>query len=210
MSPTRLSHGEKFASKKLHGIRKPNSSSDLRRQVLDERNVVPVKNVSDVENLESKVMYEMGSREGIGSLQVDYGISRGFGLRRKDPVLARGHGDFRYEAESSVTQVKSHPCPQRRNARQGGGGFLQFRVDQVESARDPEIFVKTDVQSEFSPDEAAVGLLVFENKQAVLGFPGGSAEDEVLNVVKEKIGLTPDPVAGVPQGHLEAVASLST
>ena len=66
---------------KLHRIGKPHPPPNLRRQVLDEGCMVPVKPIPDIEDVHSQLVNEVLAGDRIGSSQVDDRVACRAGLR---------------------------------------------------------------------------------------------------------------------------------
>ena len=114
------------ASEKPHGVAEANAAADLGGELLDEREMVQVKTVPQVEGVQRKDVHEVLLRERVGSIEVEQRIARGAGLRGENLVLGIGEDQLRLELEALVLGFETNSSAQRRDAWKRGAGVSEL------------------------------------------------------------------------------------
>ena len=81
-------------SEKPNHVSKPYAPADLWREVFDERRVISVQAVADVEHVDRELVREVPLGNSVGRLQVDHGVAGSARLGRKRLLLVARNNDF--------------------------------------------------------------------------------------------------------------------
>src|SRR5215212_8804410 len=109
--PTRL-------SEVADGVAEPDAAADLGREVFDEREVVAVEAVAEVEGVDREDLRVVRARDGVGGRQVEEGVAGRPRLGREEALLVFDEGRLRLHVESLVAPVQTDARAHRRDTRQ--------------------------------------------------------------------------------------------
>src|SRR5437016_6419142 len=113
-------------------IRKPHATTDLRSEVLDEREVIPVKAVTQVEAAYRKRVSVVLLSKCVRRIHIEHRVTGGASLRWKKFTLILRHYSLGIESEIFVSELETDAAAKRRNPRDWSVGIGQFSIDVVQ------------------------------------------------------------------------------
>lgn len=125
--------------KEPHRVGEADAAADFGSAVLDERKMVAVQTVVQVEGVDAEDVHHVPAGERVGCVDVEDGVAGGAGFGGEQTVLLVGQAKERLDAESAFAVVHADSASKRRDAGHGNAALrrMEFRVDVVRAEVEP-------------------------------------------------------------------------